>query len=87
MKGHNLNTAVIFYAYLLQFSKENPPQCSGVTVPPIAAMLKNFVGSLWLATTQTNKRETKLRGVCRSRLGTILRVGKTRKPRKTKGDG
>ena len=23
---------------------------------------------LWLATTQTNKRETKLRGVCRSRL-------------------
>ena len=31
---------------------------------------------LWLATTQTNKRETKLRGVCRSRLGTILRVGK-----------
>ena len=27
-----------------------------------------YLHCLWLATTQTNKRETKLRGVCRSRL-------------------
>lgn len=34
-----------FHFYLLQFSKENPPRCSWATVPPIAAMLKNFVES------------------------------------------
>ena len=28
--------------HLLQFSKENPPQCSCATVPPIAAILKAF---------------------------------------------
>ena len=45
---------------------------------------------VWLATTQTNKqaRNESSRGVSQQvRLGTILRVGKTRKPRKTKGDG
>ena len=45
---------------------------------------------VWLATTQTNKqmRNETLRGASQQvRLGTILLVGKTRKPRKTKGDG
>ena len=45
---------------------------------------------VWLATNQTNKqmRNETLRGVLQQvRLGTILRVGKTRKPPKTKGDG
>ena len=56
----------------------------------IGKQLKTVGILLWLATTQTNKqtRNETSRGVSQQvRLGTILRVGKTRKPRKTKGDG
>ena len=43
--------------------------------------------SVWLATTQTNKQETKLRGVSQQvRLGTILRSAK-QETTETKGDG
>ena len=34
--------------HLLQFSKENPPQCSCATAPPIAAILEIFVVSFLL---------------------------------------
>jgi len=42
--------------HLLQFSKENPPQCSCATVPPIAAILKVFVESFLQCMCKYNHR-------------------------------
>lgn len=36
---------VVCHPHRLQFSNENPPRCSGATVPPMAAILENFVES------------------------------------------
>ena len=42
--------------HLLQFSKENPPQCSCATVPPIAAIFEAFVESLLQCMCKYNHR-------------------------------
>lgn len=67
-----MKITIVCYLYLLQFSNENPPQCSWATVPPIAAMLKIFVESSLVCMCLQHKPLT-YRGLCWSSLSLLSR--------------